>query len=142
MQRWEKGSQAMVSVNAIFAGFSGALVAVLIAFTEKEMLSWIQVSISLGLLSVILFALAAEKITDAIDEGKVNIYLYSMLIYNIAVVLLFLSVAIFLLSRCYYLPGAILILGTFYPWLNDIRWFIFAKKQDKQAYIEEICSES
>ena len=140
MQRWEKGSQAMVTVNAIFAGFSGTLVAILIAFTERQF--WMQVSIGMGLLSVILFALAAEKITDALDEGKVNIYLCSMLIYNIAVVLLFLSLSVFLFFRCYYLPGLIPILGTFYPWLKDICWLLFAKKKDKQAYIEVICKES
>jgi len=140
MQRWDKGSQAMVLVNAIFAGFSVALVTVLIAFTERQF--WTQISIVLGLLSVILFALATEKITDALDEGKVNIYLRSMLIYNIAVVLLFLSLSVFLFSRCYYWPGVIPVLGTFYPWLRDICWFLFAKKKDKQAYIEEICKES
>src|SRR5262249_45180234 len=110
MQRWEKGSQAMVSVNAIFAGFSGAFVAVLMAFTGTELSCWMQLSIILGLLSLILFALATQKITDALDEGKVTTYLYSMLIYNIGVVLLFLSVAVFLFSRCYYLPGAIITL--------------------------------
>ena len=67
----------------------------------------------MGLASLILFALAAERITDALDQGKVNEYMYSMLIYNIAVVLLFLSLAVFL----------------------------FAQEKEKQAYIEEICKE-
>jgi hypothetical protein len=129
----------MVTVNAIFAGFSGALVAVLITIADRPF--WIQVSIGLGLASLILFALAAERITDALDEGKVNKYMYSMLIYNIAVVLLFLSLAVFLFARCYYLPGVIPILGTFYPWVNDIYWFLFAQEKEKQAYIEEICKE-
>lgn len=129
----------MMTVNAIFAGLSGALVAVLIAIADRPF--WIQVSIGLGLGSAILFALAAERITDALDEGKVNKYVHSMLIYNIAVVLLFLSLAVFLFARCYYFPGVIHILGTFYPWLNDIYWFLFAQEKEKQAYIEEICKE-
>jgi ABC-type cobalamin transport system permease subunit len=132
----KKGSQAMVSVNALFAGFSGALVAILIAFTETS--CWIQTSIILALLSFILFALAAERITDALDEGEVTAYLGSMCIYNVAVVLLFASIAVFLFSRSYYVPGVIMILGSVYPWLNDIRWFIFAKTKDKQGYIEEL----
>jgi len=142
MQRWEKGSQAMVTVNAIFAGFSGALVAVLIASTESKRPCWMQLSMILAVASLILFALAAEKITDALDEGKVTTYLCSMLIYNIAVVLLFLSIATFLVFRSYYGPGVITFLGIFYPWLKDIYWFIFAKKTDKQDYIEELRKES
>lgn len=140
MQRWKAGSQAMVSVNAIFAGFSGALVVVLIAVAERFF--WIQVSIALGLLSVVLFALAAEKITDALDEGNITIYLHSMLIYNIAVVLLLFSLAVFLFTRCYYLLGIIPLLGSFYPWVKDTCWFLFAKKTEKQAYIEELNKES
>ena len=136
MERWEKGSQAMVSVNALFAGFSGALVAILIALTETS--CWIELSIILALLSFILFALAAERITDALDEGEVTKYLRSMLIYNFAVVLLFASIAVFLFSRSYYFPGVIMILGTIYPWLNDIRWFVFANTKDRQEYIEEL----
>jgi hypothetical protein len=136
MERWEKGSQAMVSVNALFAGFSGALVAFLIGVTERT--KWIQVSIICVLVSLILFAVAAEKITDALDEGQVTTYLKSMFMYNIAVVLLFVSMAIFLLCHSYYLPAAIMILGTLYPWLKDIGWFIFAKKKDRQEYINEL----
>jgi len=140
MQRWKAGSQAMVSVNAIFAGFSGAVVAVLIAVVERSF--WIQVSIALGLISVVLFALAAEKITDALDEGRVCIYLCSMLIYNIAVVLLFASIAVFLFARSYCWLGFIPLLGSIYPWLYDILWLLFAKKKEKQAYIEELSKES
>ena len=139
MQRWKRGSQAMVMVNAIFAGLSGAFVAVMISNTTKCL--WIQISITLGFVSFILFALAAERITDALDEDKVNIYLYSMLIYDIAVVLLFLSAAIFLFYHCWYLPSTILILGTGYPWLSDILWFVFSSTQKKNDYIEEICKE-
>jgi len=126
----------MVSVNALFAGFSGAFVAILIAFTERS--CWIQVSIILSLLSFILFALAAERITDALDEGEVTAYLGSMFIYNVAVVLLFASIAVFLFSRSYYFPAVIMILGSAYPWLNDIRWFVFANAQERQEYIEEL----
>ena len=132
----------MVSVNAIFAGFSGALVAVLIAFSEPKRPCWIQFSITLAVVSLILFALAAERITDALDEGKVTTYLCSMLMYNIAVVLLFLSIAVFLFWRSYYLPGVISVLGIVYPWLIHISWLIFASKKDKQEYIEELCKEN
>lgn len=136
MQRWQAGSQAMVTVNAIFAGFAAAVVAVLIAVGERSF--WLQVSIALGLLSVILFALAAEKITDAIDEGDVTIYLCSMLIYNIAVVLLFFSLAVFLFVRGYYVLGFIPLLGSCYPWIKDIGWLLFAGKTKKKDYMEEL----
>jgi hypothetical protein len=136
VERREKGSQAMVSVNALFAGFSGAFVAILIAFMETS--CWIQVSIILSLLSFILFALAAERITDALDEGEVTAYLGSMFIYNgrsRPFVRVYSHVPF---SRSYYVPGVIMILGTVYPWLNDIRWFIFASIKDRQEYIEEL----
>ena len=98
-------------------------------------------SISLGFVSFILFALAAELITDALDEDKVNIYLYSILIYDIAVVFLFLSASTFLIYHCWYPPAIILILGAGYPWLKDIYWFVFSSKQEKNDYIGEICKE-
>jgi multisubunit Na+/H+ antiporter MnhF subunit len=139
MKNWEKGSEAMVAVNAIFAGFSGALVAIMIATEEK--CAWTQTSITLGLVSVILFALAAERITDALDESRVNIYLCSMLIYNIAVVLLFFSVALFLFSHGWHIPSVVLALGTLYPWLIHICWFLFCKGKRKE-YIDKICKEA
>jgi hypothetical protein len=131
----------MVSVNAIFAGFSGVMAGVLIVTEDKCF--WIQISMGLSLFSFVLFAWAAEKITDALDEGKVSFYMCSMLIYNIAVVLLFFSVGISLLIRGYYFLCVIPLGGSIYPWIKDICWLLFARKsRDYKNYIEEICKES
>lgn len=140
MKRWEKGSQAMVTVDAIFAGLSGAL-AVALLIAEGQASCGRQIAMGLGLFSFILFALAAEKITDALDESKVKRYVRSMLIYNIAVVLLFLSVAALLLARRCYLPALIPVAGIFYPWLADICWLLFAPKADREAYVEDLCTD-
>ncbi|HEX8012143.1 MAG TPA: hypothetical protein VF814_14600 [Casimicrobiaceae bacterium] len=122
MKRWRDGSRGMLNVNAIFAGFSGVLLAVLIKDAEggAAQLWSMQVSIIMALLAFICFALAAEWITDALDENTVKIYLRSMFTYNLGVILVLLSLASILYTEfrttSYRWIAVIPVLAVFYPW--------------------------
>lgn len=140
MKRWQIGSQMMVTVNSIFAAFTGALMAVFIASGDKACLA--QVGIALGLISFILFALAAEKITDALDESDLTIYLRSMLVYNVAVVLLLVSLGLFLLSRGYRLVAVIPFAGCIYPWLYHVGWLLFAGQAKMKEYVDDLSADA
>lgn len=81
--RWKDGSKGMLTVNAIFAGFSAVL---LINLTIRERQGGVpDVAIWMAVIALFCFAFAAERITDALDEGRVRVYVASMVIYNIGV---------------------------------------------------------
>jgi hypothetical protein len=130
------GCQGMLIVTTIFAGFTGTIVALVVALTEKS--TWLQVCLGLLMLALLLFAHAAEQITDALDEGDVFSYLQSMLEYNIGVVLFLLSLGAFLYSRGYQLLALIPLVGTIDPWLRDIYWFVFRRETEYQTYVDDL----
>lgn len=136
MQRWKTGCDGMIAVNSIFASFSGALVALVVAFTTKSF--WVHVCVALLMLAFLLFVNAAETITDALEQNNVEVYLRSHMKYNLGVVLLLISLAVVLFLQGYRLVSLIPILGTIYPWLLDAFWLKFASEQDQQEYRTEI----
>lgn len=129
----------MIAVNSIFASFSGALVAVVVAFTTKSL--WVHICVGLLLVAFLLFVHAAESITDALEQDDVDIYLGSHIKYNLGVVLLLISLALILFFQGYKLISSIPVVGSFYPWLKDAYWLIFSSAQDRQKYKNEILRE-
>jgi hypothetical protein len=126
----------MIAVNSIFASFSGALVAVVVAFTSRSF--WVHICVSFLLLAFLLFVNAAESITDALEQDDVEVYLRSHLKYNLGVVLLLLSLGLVLFFQGYRIVSLIPVVGSAYPWLFDAYWLVFASDQDRQAYKTEI----
>lgn len=129
----------MIAVNSIFASFSGALVAVVVAFTTKSL--WVHICVGLLLVAFLLFVHAAESITDALEQDNVDVYLGSHIKYNLGVVLLLISLALILFFQGYRLISLIPVVGSFYPWLKDAYWLIFSSAEDRQEYKNEILRE-
>jgi ABC-type uncharacterized transport system permease subunit len=126
----------MIAVNSIFASFSGALVAVVVAFTTRSL--WVHICVGLLLVAFLLFVHAAESITDALEQDDVDIYLGSHIKYNLGVVLLLISLALILFFQGYRLISSIPVVGSFYPWLRDAYWLTFSSAQGRQEYKNEI----
>jgi hypothetical protein len=74
MPRWKDGSRGMLTVNALFAGFAGVLL-INLAFHELDGSSRTLWSVILAGVALWSFAFAAERITDALDEGDPSTYL-------------------------------------------------------------------
>lgn len=135
-KRWEKGASGMLTVNSIFAGFSGTLLYNISNEHIKAVSPWLLYpDILFSIFAIYCFIKAAEKITDALDEDKPRKYLHSMMSYNLGVFLILLSLTLYLFHRN--LPcvvAALPIFLSFHPWLFDI-WFLkFGPKQEKHKY--------
>ncbi len=139
MRRWRAGCDGMISVNSIFASFAGGLVAIVVALAERSIL--IQITVGLLLLAFVLFAHAAESITDAVERDDVLLYQRSHAKYNIGVVLILLSLALILFSLRYRYVAAIPLLGSWNPWLRDFIWLVRKPKEEWNKYIADITSE-
>lgn len=135
--RWKDGSKGMLTVNALFAGFSGALV-VNLAVRDWADGSPEMYAIFCAMAALFFFALAAEKITDALDEGDVDIYLRSMLAYNVGVVLVLASIGIFLWAKGHPVLAGLALAMSVYPWLCHALWLIFASAAQKDNYRAQI----
>ena len=72
MKRWRSGCDGMISVNSLFASFALGLVAVIVALLDKS--PSVQVCVFLLLFAFVLFAHAAETITDSIEYDDVLRY--------------------------------------------------------------------
>jgi hypothetical protein len=139
MKRWRSGCDGMIAVNSIFASFTGALVAIVVALSERSPL--IQVCVFLLLIAFLLFAHAAESITDAIERDDVLLYQRSHFRYNLGVVLILISFALILWSLEYRIATFIPLAGTWNPWLRDCIWLLRRPKDDWDTYLESITSE-
>jgi len=136
MKRWKAGCNGMISVNSIFASFAVALVALLVTSATKTLL--VQVCAALGVLAFYLFAHASESMTDALEEDDIGKYLSSAQEYNVAVVLLFVLVAAFLLLQGYRVVALLPLLLSWRPWLRDIYWLRFGPKAERDAYVQSL----
>ena len=75
--RWKSGSMGMLTVNALFAAFSGALLIGLALSPPPAGAMWFDLSSFFAFGALASFALAAEWITDALDEDSLPKYLRS-----------------------------------------------------------------
>lgn len=129
----------MISVNSIFASFAGGLAAVVVAFTQRTVV--FQISVALLMIAFILFARAAETITDAVERDDVLLYQSAHQQYNVGVVLVLISLAILLFALEYRYAALIPALCTWNPWLRDVVWLLRRPAEEWQKYIKDISSE-
>jgi len=142
--RWKDGSKSMVTVNAIFAGFTGVLIAHY-AFDDRH--QYVSegahtACIVASAFAFWLFAWAAERITDALDEGKVQSYLWSMVIYNLGVVLALVSVTLYLTAVYGWSYSWLFSVAlSIYPWLWHVVWILYNSVFDPKVidrYVAEL----
>lgn len=144
-QRWKDGSRGMLTVCGLFAGFSGIVVVNVVInvignsqqWQQAQASRWFLASILMAFAALWLFVFAAERITDALDEEDVRTYVWSMLIYNIGVVLIFTSIACLLV---YYLRSrwaAATAAVSLWPWGWHVVWLVLFKAR-RESYIREL----
>lgn len=93
-RRWINGSRAMVTVNSISAGFSGALLVATLRVDFDHSVHYFAPL--LAMLALFAFVFAAERVTDALDEGNVATYVWSMQIHNLGIVAIMSSLTMYL----------------------------------------------
>jgi len=123
----------MLTVNALFAGFSAAMLVNLVLRPAEDNVPF-YLAIFLAIAALYCFAFAAELITDALDEGQRAKYVNSMKVYNLGVICILWSLGAFLWIHGPNSFWIIAIVASIYPWLKDLWWLLFAKKADKDAY--------
>jgi len=139
VKRWRAGCDGMISVNSLFASFALGLVGVIVAFLDKS--PSVQACVFLLLIAFVIFAHAAETITDSIENDDVKQYQRSHQEYNIGVILVLVSLAIILFSLGYRIAAVIPVLGTWNPWLRDLIWLVRRPAGEWQQYIDKLTEE-
>ena len=139
MKRWRASCDGMISVNSIFASFAGALAAVVVALTTRTVV--FQISVALLMIAFILFARAAETITDSVEQDDVLLYQVAHQQYNVGVVLVLLSLAILLFALEYRYAAVIPLACIWKPWLRDTIWLLRKPAPEWQTYLTDISTE-
>jgi hypothetical protein len=86
----------MLTVTSIFAGVSGVVAVNILTRPDSLVRDWrFYVGVSAILFSIYWFVWVAEKLTDALDEGKPGVYVDAMYRFNLAVLGAFVSLAAF-----------------------------------------------
>ena len=136
--RWKDGCRGMLTVNAIFAGFSAVFLVNLVIRVNDLQESWFYLSCGLVMLALYLFAMASERITDALDEGELEIYMTTMKAYNFGVICILLSLSAFLVGHSRLYLAGFAALGIVYPWGTDLWWLLFASEEEKKEYCTKL----
>jgi hypothetical protein len=130
---WRRNTSHFLTVNSIFAALSGVLI-VLVLQEDKyfnKLIPLIHIpfaflAVGIFFISFFLFALAAEKTTDALDEDDSKKYVYYMLHYNAGVVLLLGGIALLIFFRYYPLASSLIPASVMVPVLKLLipKWVI------------------
>jgi hypothetical protein len=128
---WINGSRAMVTVNSIFAGFSGALLAAVLGVNnEASIRYWGAI---LAMVALVFFALAAEKITDALDEGKPMTYVWSMQLHNAGAISVLTALSMFLYLKLVPKPYFLVPLEPAFYWFHHLVLLSSRKYREEHA---------
>ena len=128
-RRWINGSRAMVTVNSISAGFSGAL---LVATSRGDFDPSVHfVAPLLAMLALFAFVFAAERVTDALDEGNAATYVWSMQAHNFGIVAILSSLTMYLWliklpCPIYFAPALVALY-----WGYDFIWLLSKKNREE-----------
>lgn len=138
---WRRNTTQFLTVNSILAALSGVLIVLVFQDSKyfSKFLPFIHIPVALiavciFFVSFFLFALAAEKTTDALDEDDSKKYVYYMLHYNFGVILLFLGIALLIFFRYYPLisrlmPAPVTVLIPKIPYLIPSSLALLIPKQ-------------
>jgi hypothetical protein len=96
--RWKDGCKAMLTVTSIFAGLSGVMLVNILARSEDQFArNWrFYVGVGAILFSLYWFVWIAERLTDALEQGRPGTYVDAMYRFNLAVLSAFVSVSAFI----------------------------------------------
>ena len=76
LKTWQKNAPSQVTLNSIFAGMVGILIALVIPDSIADGFKFFVLT-SL-ILAFLLFAISAEETTNAVDENDIQKYVYYM----------------------------------------------------------------
>jgi hypothetical protein len=131
----------MVQVQAVLAGLTAVILALIAAQPPKNILGPISLFFEVG--AVVLFALSAEKSTDALERREIRTYGTAINLYNFGVMLMLggLAVYIFQLSFgvapswsapapvAYRFVALALLAAVGYGWVWDVVWLLFPRRK-------------
>lgn len=136
---WTKDVPNLLIINGIFTALSIILIPIVLQDDKTFGNNWVF-PIFLLIFTFGLFALVAAKLVEAVEQVNIRKYVSYILLYNLAVVMLFNSIG--LIIYLHYLPSgatlSFLILSIILislPWIRDFFWILFVSKSDFQKYI-------
>ena len=158
---WQKNANSQIVLNSIFAALAAVWITIALS-DDKNVHTWLKFfEVHCALFSFFLFALSAEGATNAYDEKDVTKFVYSMLWYNVGVILI--GAAIGLLIFAHFLHDAIRFLNLAVPslsrggslcavlvpylllfwlllrqWMCDSWWIVFGPEGEHEEYIDEL----
>jgi hypothetical protein len=139
--RWTDGCKYLLPVNAIFAGFSGALVVAAISTLRDKVGSVLIFDLPAASVTAFvalwLFAFTGERLSDALEEREVETYLTAMRSYNVGVLFILVSLCFIVwpMNRC----AAILVgLIWVYPWGKDLWFLLWQRGKEWEKYYQNL----
>lgn len=95
-----------------------------------------DVAIWMAVIALFCFAFAAERITDALDEGRVRVYVASMVIYNIGVMSALWTLALILYGNGRPILSTVVGLLALFLWGKDV--LVMAWPHSREDYIAKL----
>jgi uncharacterized protein len=136
-KRWIGNASDLIIVNSIFAAIAGILLVFVLGDSCLDHCWYVSL---IFLFSFFLFALTAERITEAIGQKSTKTHVAYMFPYNFAVILLFLGICLIVHFRYNFSLVVSLIVGFVlsFPWLYDAYWLVFVKEDKFNQYLNEL----
>jgi fumarate reductase subunit D len=136
---WTKDAPNLLVINGIFTALSVILIPIVLQDNGALKQNWIA-PIFLLIFTFGLFALTAAKIAEAVEQNNLQKYVSYLLLYNLAVILLFVSIG--LVIYYHYSPSnkvLICLISSItlvcLPWIRDFFWLLFTSKKDFDKYL-------
>jgi len=130
---WAGGASGLISVCGFLAGISATILVLIL--TRVEASTFRDLSLFLFVLALCVFALAAEKFTDAIDYRNCGAYVLGIVWYNAAI-------TIFLIGLMMILYVVNFQIGAFVPalfsayWAKDVVWLLSSSR--RKEFVESL----
>lgn len=136
---WTRDVSNLLIINGIFTALSVILIPLVLqndsAFKDSWLLPIILLIFTFGL-----FALVAAKMAEAVEQTNIKKYVSYLLLYNLAVIMLFASIGIIIYrhyspsgTALFILSASIIIVSL--PWIRDFFWMLLVDKKDFERYV-------
>ncbi|MFA5086558.1 MAG: hypothetical protein WC468_03175 [Candidatus Paceibacterota bacterium] len=136
---WTRDVSNLLIINGIFTALSVILIPLVLQNDSAFKNNWLP-PIILLIFTFGLFALVAAKMAEAVEQNNIKKYVSYLLLYNLAVVMLFFSIG--LIIYYHYLPSGmplallcLAIVTVSLPWTRDFFWMLLVKKSDFEKYV-------